>query len=202
MDIVNNKIATPSTKFEWRRYDLRRVTGRPIVHKEFGEYVEGLRTAKGWEHQMDAARYAAQRGVKVVTRNKLVRLESGKTRNPSAELLRGIARLYEVPYEEVVSVYTRYQFGIDLAIVRDQPRHVRTGQLEPQLEGGGSVVKTHAETGLQQDSRAAVLADTARDVIHRLVNTLAAVGEPIHLEDASTPDVKPPSRGRPRKTGR
>jgi transcriptional regulator with XRE-family HTH domain len=87
------------------------VPTRSIFHAEFGRYMEGLRTAKAWS-QSDAARFAAKK-YPHITRNVIVHVEAGKARDPKPALLRDLANLYGVPYEEVARQFFRDKYGND-----------------------------------------------------------------------------------------
>jgi transcriptional regulator with XRE-family HTH domain len=81
------------------------VPARPIVYKKFGRHLANLRVARGW-NQSDAARFAAQKHISdVLTRQVLLHLEAGKTKNPDPAVLRAVAQLYEASYVDVVRHY-------------------------------------------------------------------------------------------------
>lgn len=75
---------------------------RPVFYPDLGEYFEGLRAAEGWS-QSDAARFAAQRGLTALTRQVLLRLENGATKNPEPDVLRAVADLYGQDYQHRVA---------------------------------------------------------------------------------------------------
>jgi transcriptional regulator with XRE-family HTH domain len=83
---------------------------RPVFHPALGEFFQSLRP-EDWK-QSDAARYAKLRGLKVLTRQVLLRLERGKTKWPSPAVLRAVADLYSLNYEELVHRVTEQAYGI------------------------------------------------------------------------------------------
>lgn len=84
---------------------------RQIPLPEFGSFLAGLRESMLWK-QSQAADIAARRGI-VVTRQALRGLEKGRTKGPDPVLLRAIAALYRVPYEELVRRFVAERYGID-----------------------------------------------------------------------------------------
>lgn len=85
---------------------------RPIFHKQLGRFFEGLRTARGWT-QSDAARYAEQRGLTGVSRQVILRLEKGATKNVEPNVLQSLAELYGTDYQRVVSEFLAARY-VDL----------------------------------------------------------------------------------------
>jgi transcriptional regulator with XRE-family HTH domain len=92
------------------------VSARPVFHKELGEFFVELRTQRGWK-QRQAASIAFRRRLKVLTRQVLLRLEAGRTKNPEPEVLRALAELYEMPYEDLVQRFVERRFGLALPAV-------------------------------------------------------------------------------------
>jgi transcriptional regulator with XRE-family HTH domain len=87
------------------------VADRPVFHKELGQFFESLREAQGW-NQRQAADIAKRRRIKSLSRQVLLRLEDGKTKNPEPEVLRALAELYERPYEEIAARFIAVRFGL------------------------------------------------------------------------------------------
>lgn len=146
------------------------VAERPVYLREFGRYCADLREAKGW-NQSDAARYAKQRGLKELTRNIILRIEAGKTKNPEPAVLRALADLYGRQYREMVDrlVFLRYGLG------PDQSRHGE--DQTSNLPIGGSDVPASGERDRISELEAALgqVTDVARHLIE-----IAAVGEKGH----------------------
>lgn len=86
------------------------VAGRPIFHADFGRYLIGLREAHGWS-QSDAARYGHKQNP-LLTRQVLLHLEAGKTKDPDPEVLKALAALYGVPYVDVAGRFVALRYGI------------------------------------------------------------------------------------------
>ena len=78
----------------------------------FGAFLVQLRESFRWR-QAQAADIATRREL-AVSRQALRGLEEGKTQSPEPELLRAVAQLYKVPYEELVRRYVHERYGIDL----------------------------------------------------------------------------------------
>jgi transcriptional regulator with XRE-family HTH domain len=89
------------------------VRERPVRFKELGEFFLALRTARGWT-QSEAVRFARQRGHAALTRQVLLRLERGQTKNPEPEVLQAIAALYGEPYQRVLGRFLAQRYGIDI----------------------------------------------------------------------------------------
>ncbi len=75
---------------------------RPVFWPELAKFFQELREAKGWG-QRQAADIAQRQGLRVLTRQVLLRLETGQTKNPKPEVLRAVAMLYDVPYEAITT---------------------------------------------------------------------------------------------------
>src|SRR4051794_26874904 len=85
---------------------------RPVYLKDLGQLFTKLRHDRGWS-QSEAASIAERRQLPNLTRQVLLRLENGQTKNPDPEALQSLSRLYDVPYEQLVralveSVERRY----------------------------------------------------------------------------------------------
>lgn len=83
---------------------------RPVFHTALGRFFEELRTARQWG-QSEAVSIAQRRGLKRLTRQVLIRLEKGATKNPSREVLEDIAALYNLNYADVVRVVVMHAYA-------------------------------------------------------------------------------------------
>lgn len=104
--------------------------------------MAGLRDSRGWS-QSDAARFARQRGLAPpLSRNVLLRLESGETKFPEADVLRAVASLYEHDYQDVVNrcVVERYSVGLNSPV---------TGR----ISGSGSLKGGSADVPASRDRK-------------------------------------------------
>jgi transcriptional regulator with XRE-family HTH domain len=90
-----------------------RLPPRAVRYKELGDFFIGLRAARGWT-QSHAADIAQRRELAPLTRQVLLRLERGQTKDPSPGVLKAIASLYEIPHEEVVRRLAAVKYGVSL----------------------------------------------------------------------------------------
>lgn len=84
---------------------------RPVFHPELGTFFRRLREAKGW-NQSQAASQARRWKLNALTRQVLIRLETGKTKNPEPDVLLALARLYEWPPRELFARFLEARYGI------------------------------------------------------------------------------------------
>lgn len=87
-----------------RRYDGAGVRQRRVFHPELATFFTKLREARGIGFRQAVA-LAARRGLSALTHQTLRGLEKGTTKNPEPEVLQALARLYAIPYEEVLTRY-------------------------------------------------------------------------------------------------
>lgn len=92
-------------------YDRPRMGSRPIFMPDLGTYFVSLREGRGWK-QMQAAAIAHRRGIPL-SYQALRGLEGGKTKSPDPAVLRAVAALYQVPYEQVVERVVAVRYGLD-----------------------------------------------------------------------------------------
>jgi len=154
---------------------LAAMARRPVFHPELGAFFEELREKRGWT-QSQAADLAQRRDLHVLTRQVLLRLEDGKTKNPEPEVLRAVAVLYEVPYDDLVAKWVATRFGTALSAEgRDLVRH--SGGEDRRIGDGG--------VG-GDDSIAARALERERQhhqaVIEKLEETLRGVFSVLHNE--------------------
>jgi transcriptional regulator with XRE-family HTH domain len=93
-----------------------------------GAFFRALRERRGIGLRQ-AADLARRRRLSILNLNSLGALERGKTKNPQPALLRELATLYEMTYEELVAPLIDQQYGIDISA---------TAPREAQLDQGGS----------------------------------------------------------------
>jgi transcriptional regulator with XRE-family HTH domain len=165
-----------------------RVAGRPIFHKEFGVFLAKLREEKtGWS-QSDAARFGAKHSP-LLTRQVILHLEAGKTKDPEPEVLRALATLYGVPYEDIARRFIAQRYSIRMGdLIRhsnDQGSAVRGFDVAAQAR------VLSAATELVEASEA--FARTVQDVASRLRGDLANTTA---QHTAGAPGKKPSHRVR------
>lgn len=113
---VNHKIQTRPTLATAPAVALPGVGRiRAVYHPEVGKFFRGLRDKRGWS-QRQAVEIARRREIPSVTRQILIRLERGQTKNPEPEVLRGVAALYEMPYEELAGRFVAHRYGVSVVI--------------------------------------------------------------------------------------
>ena len=101
---------------------------RPTFHAGLGEYFISLRQRLGWG-QRQAAQLAERRGIVLLTRQVMLRLEQGKTKNPEPTVLRAVAELYGVTYEELVARCIQSQYGVEMRPAKPgDPKRVTLGR--------------------------------------------------------------------------
>lgn len=93
---------------------------RPVYFKELGEFLAHARERLGWS-QSEAADFARRRALKSVTRQVILRLERGQTKNPPPEVLRELADLYDISYQDLVAKWVAYRFGVNDLIGHAMP---------------------------------------------------------------------------------
>jgi hypothetical protein len=93
------------------------VPKRPVFSKELAHFFVSLRDDKGWGQRQaaDFARRRAENGereLKPLTRQVMLKLEAGKTKNVEPAILRAVAALYGKTYEEIVTAYIARRFDL------------------------------------------------------------------------------------------
>lgn len=184
---------------------------RPRFHEEIGNFLIALRDERGWSLRQAAA-IAKQKGLNALTRQILLRLEHGQVKNPEVDVLRALATLYGVPYQDVAQRFIERIFGLRVSFPKTHmnPPHGVTLALrarhdteEARLLTGGEDAGA-AETTARENEEAANIAElesidsivaaleSAEDTIRR--SRLALVTE--HTSDAR-PDSPQFDRGHP-----
>lgn len=90
------------------------MAARPIFHKEFGQYLTGLRERKGWT-QRQATSQAQRAKLLDIGRQLIWRLEQGKVKHPAPAALKALSALYGEPYEHLVQRFVAAHYGVDVA---------------------------------------------------------------------------------------
>ena len=140
--VVNHKIQPLSTKATSGPLECAQVAKRPVFLPEMGAFFVQIREAKGWG-QRQAAELAQRRGLRALTRQVLLRLESGRTKYPDPEVLRAIAALYEIPYEILISQFVEARYNLRAENLVDLLRH-GAGYQSASSEGGADVSASSA----------------------------------------------------------
>lgn len=187
----------------------RALTERPVFHKGLGEFFRGLREARGW-NQRQAAEIAGRRGLDGLTRQVLLRLENGRTKNPEPSVLRALARLYDMTYAKMAARVVAVRFELDvqrvdekgMAITDSEAAHVRTAaRVAESFEDRDLPATDHYEPSAASHDEP-VLA-TTRAQLDRAIAELLAVSKQLARGQAAMGRV--PRSGaarRPRKNRR
>lgn len=148
---VNNKMQRVATMETLAGLHSATVSARPVFHEELGSFFVGLSTKRGWD-QSQAAKIAARRGLSALTRQVIIRLERGKTKNPEPNVLRALAELYERPYDELVGLFVEVRFGLKVNQEKAKPDQGKT--LAPgQVDAAESPEPTPVEVGKRTPGR-------------------------------------------------
>lgn len=98
---------------------------RPIFHEEFGRFMRVVRERSGMVSQNGAADRAHRLGLNAVSRQKILKLETGKIKHPDPELLRQLAILYKADYSQLVSEFVDKNYRLaqrgSSVLVREVP---------------------------------------------------------------------------------
>jgi transcriptional regulator with XRE-family HTH domain len=97
------------------------MASRPIFHADLGRYFATLRERHGWT-QRQATSVARRRGIVAIARQTIWRLEIGKVKHPDAEVLRAVAVLYDVSYEDLVIRCVDAAYGVKLRVAKEGER--------------------------------------------------------------------------------
>lgn len=155
----------------------RHVAARPIFHKEFGAFLARLReTRTGW-NQSDAVRFIKS---PLVTRQKLLHLEAGKTQDPDPDLLRVLAKAYQEPYESVIKHLVSSRYGIEADWHTSRVRSdTRRGREE------GSSVRPSVPSYSQDALRAAAILYNTGQELQKRAGEILRRHAPISRSDAT-----------------
>lgn len=165
---VNNKIQQEATVAKDSVLAFAEVRHRPIFYKELGEFFKGLRRARGWQ-QKQASDIARRRGLTPLTRQVLLRLEKGQTKNPEPNVLHALADLYEITYDDLVSRFVTHRYGRGAAALSDGVGSA---------PGGADVTPSARVLELEQErDRLFVAIEKITDVAGELVKVAAAARE-------------------------
>lgn len=111
------------------------VRTRPVFLPELGKFFRELRESRDWTLR-GAASQAERWHLPKLTYQVLFRLEHGQTKYPDPDVLRALATLYEIPYNDLVARWVNLTFGSDLI------RH--EGDQQSALPTGGAGVPSSA----------------------------------------------------------
>jgi transcriptional regulator with XRE-family HTH domain len=160
------------------------VSARPIFHADFGRYLAKLREERtGWT-QSDAARFG-QKQNPVLTRQVLLHLEAGRTKDPEPEVLRALAQLYGVEYSEIAGRFVAQRYGIDIGH-RDLPRHGRSGESTPHRGGVDVTAPTRVLEDLATAKRTIREMSVAANKIAALAAKQIVAGESLRARSAQS----------------
>ncbi len=170
---------------------------RPVFHKQIGAFFVGLRSDKKWT-QRQAEIFAGQRGLGNLTRQVLWRLEKGKIKNVEPDVLKDVAALYGLSYEEIAARYLKTRYGVDL--LRPPPEYQSTlpeGSADVSAPAAQARILDELERLRRENSELEATLSDVRDLTRKLF-TLAVRG----AEDGETAPTEAEGRKDGRRTGR
>lgn len=83
----------------------------PVFHPELGKFFKDLRESRGWSVRGASLR-ADDKGLGVLNYQVLFRLEHGQIKNPRPDVVRALAQLYGLRYEDVAQRFVARRFGL------------------------------------------------------------------------------------------
>lgn len=130
---------------------------RPVFHPGLGKFFSDLRERRGWS--LRGAASIAERRKLGLTYQLMFRLEQGQTKNPDPDVLRDLAQLYTLNYDDLVDQVVTLRYGVSLRDEDAQSAQTRqalaaTKQRATDLLDGVSVVLEHLES-IQTAARSA-----------------------------------------------
>ena len=167
------------------------VRKRPVFLPELGQFFKDLREARGWTLR-GAASQAERWDLPKITYQVLFRLERGQTKHPDPDVLNALARLYELPYDDLVARWVKFRFGSDLL------RHSADQQSALPV-GGAQDVAASARRIAELESELSTLKARWVDV-QDVARTLFRIA--VAEEDRTAARAPARRRGTTRKTGR
>jgi transcriptional regulator with XRE-family HTH domain len=175
------------------------VRKRPVFHEKLGRFLTALRETRGWTMRQ-AAELARRKGLTDLTRQVLLRIEKGQTKNPEPTTLRALAELYDQDYAALVGLYVEQQYGLS---ARDLSRSADDKGSGPSSEGGTAVGAAQARILEREQARAErdALVSAMQDLQKRLTDALAAHGSPGPSDTAGSSTRARTKRRRHRKAG-
>ncbi|HEV8474607.1 MAG TPA: helix-turn-helix domain-containing protein [Methylomirabilota bacterium] len=103
---------------------------------KFGAFLRALRRARRWNSRAQAISMGERRGI-AVSYQALRQLEEGITKSPDPKVLKALATLYDVPYEDLVRRCIEEGYGVtlsDVASIPHSPGHVADAARVRELE--------------------------------------------------------------------
>lgn len=154
---------------------------RPVFHPDLGRFFSDLRETHGWTLR-GAASLAKRRGLGL-SYQALFRLERGQVKNPEPEVMRAVAALYTLNYDEVVERFVSMRYGLGSDLVRHSGDQ-RSGSL-----GGPADVPASDAVGRLESfrERNRSLASEVRDAIRALTRIATSLEEEAAEDSAAAP---------------
>lgn len=87
---------------------------RPVFNRDLGLFLEQLRVGRGWTLR-GAASFAARKQI-ALTYQVLFRMEKGQVKNPEPAVLKALAALYDVDYDDIVKRFVTKRHAVADAI--------------------------------------------------------------------------------------
>jgi transcriptional regulator with XRE-family HTH domain len=133
------------------------VSARPVYHLGIGKELRDVRERKHWSAKQ-VCQFASSKGFPQVTPQSLRGLETGQTQYPDADVIRGVAAVFDLRYEQLAWRYITANYGL-------RPEF-SLPDVEPKLDPAISAEAWRVE-GLPPALRSAVI-DTLRTLLAAL----------------------------------
>lgn len=190
-------------------YDRSQVSERPVFYEATAKYFRELREARKLGFRQMVARAQAAK-LTAITIETLRGLEKGKTKVPDANVLRDIARFYDLPYEHLAGLFVEHLYGLRVSaagtateVERPADESVRTIVPEPRLDAA-DMPETDSERRLHRRAHPYGLLDpaAARKEIERVASELSAIAAQLPRRQAAVArrrQPRSPARDRERR---
>lgn len=174
------------------------MTARKVFSVELGRFFVQLRESTGegkrrWT-QRQAAQIADNRGLSALTKGTLWRLEAGKIKHPSAQVLHDVAALYRRPYDVIVREVVRIVYDIAPSHASNSTETAPVGDDATFAESPTYAVNQPSAYRLESNDPVLVGLQSIIDQTLEVVAAYRSSASKSHRKSATTA-VKKPSKG-------
>lgn len=194
-DVVNSYIAPLLTTSVGGRIPCDTVSQEEPTtgpYLPFGQWLRDRRVEARLESQPKAEIKARRLGLRLINQGKLSHIERGMNGNPDPEFLRQLAKLYTLPYEDVIARWMHVRYAVAIDAVSGTSGHKQEG--ESAAGTGGAADDTAAIDSRQQlrdlTGEVAYYKSLVRRAYRLAKDTYAALG------GEGGPAAAPQSKGR------